>query len=157
MNNGPEDLKLERDAGHTAAAAEVDANDPELEAALRQALRPELAPAGFTDRVMARALAGSGSAPVASVASAPLAAATPRSKAKLLHWPQSRLWVTGAVAAALVAGILEGGLAVERVREQRRKIVEATQQFQTTERITVHALAQAREQLQRAGVPLSLD
>jgi hypothetical protein len=43
------------------------------------------------------------------------------------------------------------------MREQQRRVVQATQQFQTTERITVRALAQAREQLQRAGVPLSLD
>lgn len=139
MNNGPEHTKFERDEP---------AVDPALEAALRQVLRRTDTPEGFADRVMARALAGEKPAP--------------RSKesdggAKLLHWPQSRLWVSGAVAAALIAGLLEGGVALRHVREQQQKVVEATRQFQTTERITVRALAQAREQLQRAGVPLNLD
>ncbi len=158
MNNGPEQNEFEGDAGAATrpfppdesrepSAAEVD--DPQLEAALRLALGPELAPGGFAERVMARALAGDRPAPVANT--------THPQSGKLLHWPQSRLWITGAVAAALIAGVFEGGMAWRHVREQQQRIVQATQQFQTTERITVHALAQAREQLQRAGVPLTLD
>ncbi len=158
MNNGPENLKLEKGANPAAGAdgaaassapAASGSEDPQLEAALRRALRPEIPPAGFAERVMARALAENAAAPVVT-------AGRPQN-GKLLHWPQSRFWITGAVAAALIAGVFEGGLAYRHVREQQRRIVEATHQFQTTERITVHALAQAREQLQRAGVSLTLD
>ena len=63
----------------------------------------------------------------------------------------------GAIAAAVILGLFEGEGAYRRVREQQRRIAAATAQFQTTERVTVHALAQAREQLQRAGVPLTFD
>ena len=157
MNNGPEDIQFERDARasvprvEATGALDLDhagSGDPPLEAALRRTLEPEFPPIGFADRVMARALAGDRPQSLGSKMQA---------HGNLLHWPQRRLWITGAIAAALVAGILEGGVAFRRVREQQRRIVEATQQFQTTERVTVHALAQAREQLQRAGVPLSLD
>ncbi len=158
MTNGPENTELGKDAGVVAGssapaaapgAPAMEEGDPQFEAAVRQALLPELPPAGFANRLMARALAGDRPLPVAG--------ATHAQSGKLLHWPQSRLWITGAVAAALIVGVFEGGIAWRHVREQQQRIVQATQQFQTTERITVHALAQAREQLQRAGVPLTLD
>ena len=121
-------------------------SDNELEAALRLALRQEDAPDGFTDRVLARA-SGSRAAP----------ATVQPGKAGLLTWPRRRVWLGSLIAAALVVGVFEGEVAYKHVREQQRRVWEATRQFQTTERITVHALAQAREQLQRAGVPLDLD
>ncbi len=173
MNNGPEDKKFDREVtrseraevqaaapannhGSDDAGFATESSDPQLEAALRLALRPEIPPAGFADRVMARALA---TEPQVQASNGQGKTSDPAivHKPKLLHWPQSRLWITVAVAASLLVGIFEGGVALKHVREQQRRIVEATKQFQTTERITVHALAQAREQLQRAGVPLTLD
>lgn len=125
--------------------------DPELEAALRQVLRPEEPPAGFADRVMARA-----GVPIAAPREA-MAQGAGRPGAKVLAWPVRRVWVGGAVAAAVLLGCFEGGEAWHRVREQQRRVAAATAQFETTERVTVRALAQAREQLQRAGVPITLD
>ena len=140
MTNGPEQTEI------------ATGGDSALETALRQALRHEDAPAGFADRVLGRA---SGAMLQGSAAAPPPAALTPGSK--VLAWPQRRLWLTGVIAAALVAGVFEGEVAYRHMRAQQQRVVEATRQFQTTERITVHALAQAREQLQRAGVPLDID
>lgn len=137
MNNGPE----------TNQNPEAASGDPQLEALLWHALRPEDPYTGFADRVLSRLADEQPSLP----------RSTTTSGGKLLAWPQTRLWITGAVAAALLVGLFEGEVAFRRAREQQRRIQQATEQFQTTERITVHALAQAREQLQRAGVPLSLD
>lgn len=152
---------------------------PPEAAALRQALRRFDAPAGFTDRVMARALAEQQATEAQPDAVATTSAATTDfaanaergssatardagtggrgTRGRLLSWPEHRLWVSGLIAAALVAGVFEGEMTYKRVREQQRRIQQATQQFQTTERITLRALSQAREQLQRAGVPLNLD
>ena len=145
MNNRPEISHIEEGNGGGGS-------DPGLlEAGLRQALRHEDPPHGFADRLLARAVAGDVPSPTGEVVS-PL-----RTPGKLLHWPMRRLWLRGGIAAALILGLLEGESTYRRVREQQRRIAEATAQFQTTERVTVHALAQAREQLQRAGVPLTFD
>jgi hypothetical protein len=64
--------------------------------------------------------------------------------------PQFAGWMTGAVAAVLAVGVFAGGQAYRRHEEK----VLATQQFETATRITDQALAQARQQLQQAGVPL---
>ncbi len=142
--NGPEHTEFEERTGDGELGLEV------LEPALRQALRHEDPPAGFTDRLMTRALAGERAA---RVAAAPEAG----EPGKLLPWRVRPLWMRGAIAAALILGLFEGEGAYKRVREQQHRIAAATAQFQTTERVTVHALAQAREQLQRAGVPLTFD
>ncbi len=142
--NGPEYTKLAEGAG------EGDLDLEGLGPALRRALRHEDPPGGFADRVIARALAGE---------QAPATAATSQAvkPGRLLPWRVRPLWMRGAIAAAVILGLFEGEGAYRRVREQQRRIAAATAQFQTTERVTVHALAQAREQLQRAGVPLTFD
>lgn len=144
MNNGPEYTQFAEGSG------EDDRAPDSLEPALQQALRHEDPPAGFADRLMARAAAGD---PPAHTA----AALNHLGTNKILAWPTRSPWVRGAIAAALILGALEGESTYRRIREQQRRIAEATAQFQTTERVTVHALAQAREQLQRAGVPLTFD
>ncbi len=146
MNNGPEHTHFAEGSG------EEDLALAQMEPALRQALRPEDPPAGFADRLMARAVAGDHPAPLGASIGEP-----PRPAAKLLSWPAHKLWTRGAIAAALILGLFEAQSTYSRMREQQRRIAAATAQFQTTERVTVRALAQAREQLQRAGVPLTFD
>ena len=147
MNNGPEDASLDHgDADAIAAEALRDAQEgAQLDTSLRQALRHEDPPVGFADRVVARALRQEEAVP------------HPPAQGRLLPWPVRQVWVRGTVAAALLLGLFEGNFAVKRFREQQRRVATATAQFQTTERVTVHALAQARAQLERAGVPLTLD
>ena len=148
MNNGPEYTKFAEGSGEAGDDLDLQL----LEPVLRQALRHEDPPAGFAERLMARAIAGDRPAPLSAAAGSESAKA-----GKVLHWPMRRLWVRGAIAAALILGLFEGESTYKRIRDQQRRIAEATAQFQTTERVTVHALAQAREQLQRAGVPLTFD
>lgn len=144
MNNGPEQTNLGEGMGGDDLGLET------LEPALREALRQQDPPAGFADRLMARALAGDEPKQIAPDPK-------PQDHGKLLPFRVRPLWMKGAIAAALILGLFEGEGAYKSFREQQRRIAQATAQFQTTERVTVHALAQAREQLQRAGVPLTLD
>lgn len=102
----------------------------QFEIRLNQALRRVDSPEGFADRVMQRV------------------AAAPRRKVFALS-PRTSTWVSGAIAAMLALGIFTG----EQIH-QRRERERANQQFETATRITDQALAHAREQLQRAGVPL---
>ena len=108
-----------------------------LERELRQALRPVDPPAGFADRVIARAHDE--------------AAAQPK-RARILMFPQlrSRIWVPSAIAAMLLVGVV-GEQAHERM-EQRRKAEEAQRQFETALQVTDRALEHTRQQLQRAGI-----
>ena len=148
MNNRPEHTNLGEGMGGDELG--TDAFEPTLEPGLRAALRHQDPPPGFADRLVARALAGD--QPTATAPSS-----KPQDHGKLLPWRVRPLWMKGAIAAALILGLFEGEGAYKSFREQQRRIAQATAQFQTTERVTVHALAQAREQLQRAGVPLTLD
>jgi hypothetical protein len=146
VNNGPEHTRFaEGSSGEDLATVD-------METALRQALRPEDPPAGFADRLMARAAAGERPAALTANTGGPS-----RPAGKLLAWPAHKTWTRGAIAAALILGLLEAESTYTKMREQQRRIAAATAQFQTTERVTVRALAQAREQLQKAGVPLTFD
>ena len=110
----------------------------ELEEYLTQALRHVDAPKGFAERTMARAQAGS----------------APRGK--LLVMPtRLRAWTSGAIAAALFAGVFVGEQI--HVRHQRARAEFAQQQFEAAMRITGETLEQTRLQLQRAGVPMGQD
>ena len=102
----------------------------QFEVRLLQALRPVAAPQGFADRLMAKV------------------EAAPRRKVLVMS-PRTSTWVSGAIAAVLALGIFTG----ERVHQQHERQL-ATQQFETATRIEDQALAHAREQLERAGVPL---
>jgi hypothetical protein len=104
--------------------------EKKFEHRLTQALQRLDAPVGFADRVMVRV------------------EAAPRRKVFVMS-PRTSTWVSGAIAAMLAIGIFTG----ERVH-QRHERERAEQQFETATRITDQALAHAREQLQRAGVPL---
>jgi hypothetical protein len=64
--------------------------------------------------------------------------------------PNANAWFGTGVAAMLLL-IAFTGVQVHERHERRER---AEQQFETATRITDQALAQAREQLQRAGVPL---
>lgn len=157
MNIGPDDMELSKRVDTSAAGG-----DPELETALRRALKPVDAPFGFADRVLSRALVGDGASTSLNSPSGPVSGGAEslrvrKDAGKLLHWPQYRPWITGAVAAGLVAGVLGSSVAVHHMHEHERQVEEATRQFQTTERVTGRALAQARVQLERAGVPLNLE
>lgn len=111
----------------------------EVELALHRALGRREAPSGFADRVMERAAAGA--QPVARPG-----------HGKLLTMPvrQWRTWASGAIAALIVLGVLQG----ERIHQQHERRAEAQRQFETAERITDQTLEQTREQLQRAGISL---
>jgi hypothetical protein len=107
----------------------------ELEEFLTLALQRVDAPLGFADRTMARARAGD----------------TPRGK--VLRMPtRLRMWSSGAIAAALAAGIFVGQQV--HTRHQREKAEAAQQQFEAAMRITGETLQQTRLQLQQAGVPM---
>jgi hypothetical protein len=68
------------------------------------------------------------------------------------HAPQAQFagWMTGALAAVLALGVFFGG---EAYKQHERRVI-ATQEFETATHITDQALAHARQQLERAGVPL---
>jgi uncharacterized membrane-anchored protein YhcB (DUF1043 family) len=66
-----------------------------------------------------------------------------------------RAWTSGAIAAALVAGIFVGEQL--HVRRQREKAEEAQQQFEAAMRITGETLDQTRMELRRAGVSMGQD
>ncbi|MES2394188.1 MAG: hypothetical protein V4555_21325 [Acidobacteriota bacterium] len=123
----------------------------EFEQRLAQAMKHLDAPEGFADRVMARA---------ASVADAPRSGLrhADHGTGKVLvmlrrQWisPQTRTWVSGALAASLVAGVFMASQVHER-REKARVL--ATQQFEESQRITDQAMEKARAQLKRAGIDL---
>ncbi len=104
----------------------------ELEEYLTHALQRVDAPKGFADRAMARARP----APA---------------RAKVLMMPSRvRVWVSGAIAAALLAGVLVGDQVY--MRRQRERAEEAQRQFEAGMRITDAALEHTRQQLRRAGV-----
>ena len=58
-------------------------------------------------------------------------------------------WMGGAIAAVLAIGMYGA-----EVLHQRREQAKADQQFAVAVQATDHALAQTREQLQRAGLKL---
>ena len=113
--------------------------DP-FEEELRTAMRPVEPPAGFAAAVLAR------------IAAEP-------DKPRLLAFPPSRFgparlafrksWTAGLLAASLLAGTT-GTLAYHA--HQRR---EADRQFVLAMRVTNHALAETRQQLNRAGFRLN--
>ena len=104
-----------------------------FEQELTQAMRGVDPPEGFADRVMARAQASE------------------RPRARVLQMPaRLRMWASGAVAAALLAGCYFGE--ETRLRHQREKAELAQRQFDTAMRITDETLDHVRLQLQQAGV-----
>jgi hypothetical protein len=113
-------------------------NQPEesltkFEQELTQAMRAVDAPEGFAERVMARAQAKE------------------RLPARVYALrPAARVWMSGAIAAALLAGVFVADEV--RVRHQRERAELAQRQFEAGIRITDETLEHTREQLAQAGV-----
>ena len=111
----------------------------DLERELKQALRQVAPPAGFADRVMARALRPE------------------QKRGKLLVMPvRWRPWLSGAMAAMLAIGVFtaqEIRLHEQKI-EQQRKAELARQQFETAVQITNETLSDVRRQIRQAGVPV---
>ena len=100
---------------------------------LTEAMRGVDPPAGFADRVIARVRVPE------------------QTQAKVLRMPlRPRMWTSGAIAAALLAGALTGEQV--HLRRERERAELAQQQFEAGMRITDEALQHAREQLESAGV-----
>ena len=66
--------------------------------------------------------------------------------------PKPKVWMGGAIAAALLLGAF--GAEQVHVRREREKSEIATRQFEAATRIEDQALQKTREQLARAGVSL---
>ena len=127
--NHPEELNQPEER-HQPAESLV-----ELEQYLTQALRPVDAPVSLTERILARA---------ESARSA---------KANAVRmWTRPRVWASGAIAAAIVAGVLIGGQIHER--RERQKVELAQHQFEAALKITSDTLEQTRQELQQAGIDL---
>ncbi len=103
----------------------------EFEVMLARAMRRVEAPEGFAGRVVERA-------------SAETAVVVMRPRRGLVRM---QAWMGGAIAAVLALGMF-GAEQLHQRREQQR----ADQQFAVAVQATDHALAQTREQLQRAGL-----
>ena len=110
----------------------------EFELQLARAMARVAVPEGFAARVLDRA---------ASPAAQTVVEMRPRSGL----W-RMQAWAGGAIAAVLVLGMV----AAEQLhlRRQRAEQAKADQQFAVAMQVTDHALAQTREQLQRAGLKL---
>jgi hypothetical protein len=107
----------------------------ELELYLTQALRPVDPPARLTERILARAES---------------ARSEKTNVAKT--WTRPRVWVSGAIAAAIVAGVLTGGQIHERREQQKAEL--AQRQFEAALKITSDTLEQTRRELQQAGIDM---
>jgi len=105
----------------------------EFELQLARAMRRVDAPEGFAARVMEKA-------------EQPQAVVVMRPRNGLFRM---QAWMGGAAAAVLALGMYGA-----EVLHQRREQAKADQQFAVAVQATDHALAQTREQLQRAGLKL---
>ena len=117
--------------------------ESEFERELVRAMRRVDAPEGFAERVMARAQ----TARQARAAVIPL-------------WHRARVWASGAIAAAVLAGVFAGEQVHARRERERAELARrqfARQQFDAAMRITGETLEQARQQLQEAGVRIGTD
>lgn len=117
--------------------------EAEFERELVRAMRRVDAPEGFAERVMARA----------RTASQAGAVVIPR-------WRSVRVWTSGAIAAAVLAGVFVGEQVHVRRERERAELARqelARQQFDVAMRITGETLEQAREQMQEAGVRIGTD
>jgi len=116
---------------------EPDVKLVEFELQLARAMRRVDAPEGFAARVM-------------NTAASP---AEVKQKVLVLR-PRSGLWRLQAWMGGALAAVLALGMYGAEVLHQRREQAKADQQFAVAMQVTDHALAQTREQLQRAGLKL---
>jgi hypothetical protein len=109
----------------------------EFELQLARAMRRVDAPEGFAARVMERA-----------------ASPVDVEQKVLVMRPRSGLWRMQAWMGGAIAAVLAIGMYGAEVLHQRREQAKADEQFAVAVQATDHALAQTREQLQRAGLKL---
>jgi hypothetical protein len=116
---------------------EPDVKLAEFELQLARAMRRVDAPEGFAARVMERA-----------------ASPVDVEQKVLVMRPRSGLWRMQAWMGGAIAAVLAIGMYGAEVLHQRREQAKADEQFAVAVQATDHALAQTREQLQRAGLKL---
>ena len=109
----------------------------EFELQLARAMRRVDAPEGFAARVMERSTSP----------------ADVEQKVLVIR-PRSGLWRMQAWMGGAIAAVLAIGMYGAEVLHQRREQAKADEQFAVAVQATDHALAQTREQLQRAGLKL---
>jgi hypothetical protein len=109
----------------------------EFELQLARAMRRVDAPEGFAARVMEKA-----------------ASPADVEQKVLVMRPRSGLWRMQAWMGGAIAAVLAIGMYGAEALHQRREQAKADQQFAVAVQATDHALAQTREQLQRAGLTL---
>ena len=109
----------------------------EFELQLARAMRRVDAPEGFAARVMDRA-----------------ASPVEVEQKVLVIRPRSGLWRLQAWMGGALAAVLALGMYGAEALHQRREQAKADQQFAVAMQATNHAIAQTREQLQRAGLKL---
>ena len=119
----------------------------EFELELARAMRCVDAPEGFAARVVARAESG-------DIVSTQVRESGPGAPGVVVMRPQSRLWRMQAWMGGAIAAVLVLGMFGAEQLHQRREQAKADQQFAVAVQATDHALAQTREQLQRAGLKL---
>ncbi len=105
----------------------------EFELQLARAMARVDAPEGFAGRVMEKA---------------------EQTPAVVVMRPRSGLWRMQAWMGGALAAMLALGMCGAEALHQRREQAKADQQFAVAVQATDHALAQTREQLQRAGLNL---
>ena len=111
----------------------IDVKLAEFELQLARAMRHVDAPDGFAARVMDMA---------------------EETQAVVVMGPRNGLWRMQAWMGGAIAAVLAIGMYGAEVLHQRREQAKADQQFAVAMQATDHALAQTREQLQRAGLKL---
>jgi hypothetical protein len=115
----------------------MDAFEMELARAMRRVDAPE----GFAARVMER---------TASPTELAEKVVVMRSRSRMMRM---QAWAGGAIAAMLAVGMF-GAEQLHQRHERAEQTAMANQQFAMAVQVTDHALAQTREQLQRAGLRL---
>ena len=122
----------------------------EFELQLARAMRRVDAPEGFAARVMECAANSerADAAPAPGDAAPRVVVMRPRFGSLRV-----RTWAGGAIAAMLALGMF-GAEQLHQQHERAQQAALANQQFEAAVRVTDQALAQTREQLQRAGLNL---
>jgi hypothetical protein len=123
---------------------EVGSSEDEFEAALTRAMR----------RVEVRAETSAKFLAIAAEAAAERKRTgklyfRPKTGGLLVMLPRPKVWLSGAIAAALVAGVF-----VAQDVHQRHEREVANRQFALSMQIEERAMEHTRQQLQKAGVPL---
>ncbi len=122
----------------------------EFELLLARAMQRVEAPEGFAERVVGRVASAEGGV----AGSTQVSEARPGAPGVVVFRRRRGLWRMQAWAGGAIAAVLALGMFGAEQLHQRRERQLADQQFAVAVQVTDHALAQTREQLQRAGLNL---